>query len=390
VDVVCFGQQNWDFCWTGKQQLMTRLAARGHRVLYVDPDLDLENPALTDVVRSVAPIASGLAPRAIAPRLWVLTHRYSPILRWRLSVRRTDGVLRRCLRRLGLDRALCLTQWPHALAQTDVVPFAARVHYAIDEMTAFGGMSALEQRSIRARETELVRRSRRTLAISPRLVARLRAIQADTHLLPSGADVEHFAPARAAALAPLPALASLPRPLLGFVGQIDERLDADLVLAVLRRCGGSVVLAGHVKRGVDVSTLRACARVHFLGHLSYDKLPSLLRDIDVCLVPFRRNALTESSSPLKVYEYLAAGKPVVSVPLDGLLDCAPVVRLAERAEDFARAVADCLADPDDGRDRRLAVAAANSWEHRCDALEAHLAAVLVAARSGAAAAGAAP
>ena len=103
MDVVCFGQQNWDFCWTGKQQLMTRLAARGHRVLYVDPDLDLDTHALADVVRSVAPLVTGLAPREVAPRLWVFTHRYSPILRWRLSVRRFARVLRGCLGRLGLE-----------------------------------------------------------------------------------------------------------------------------------------------------------------------------------------------------------------------------------------------------------------------------------------------
>jgi len=384
VDVVCFGQQNWDFCWTGKQQLMTRLAARGHRVLYVDPDLDLDTHALADVVRSVAPLATGLAPREVAPRLWVFTHRYSPILRWRLSVRRFARVLRGCLGRLGLERAICLTQWPRALPLTELAPFAARVHYAIDEMTAYGGLPEAEQLRTRALETQLVRRSHRTLAVSPRLVARLREIQPDTWLLPSGADVEHFAPQRTAGLPPLPELARLPRPLLGFVGQIDERLDPELLLAVARRCGGSIVLAGRVKPGVDVSALAACEQVHFLGHQPFSALPGLLRDMGVCLVPFRRNALTESSSPLKVYDYLAAGKPVVSVPLDGLLECARVVRLAETPSAFAAAVADCLADPEADRDRRLAVAAANSWERRTDALEEHLGAALDTVRRRAA------
>jgi glycosyltransferase involved in cell wall biosynthesis len=384
MDVVCFGQQNWDFCWTGKQQLMTRLAARGHRVLYVDPDLDLDTHALADVVRSVAPIVTGLAPREIAPRLWVFTHRYSPILRWRLSVRRFASVLRGCLERLGLERAICLTQWPRALPLSDLAPFAARVHYAIDEMTAYGGLPEAERLRTRALETELVRRSHRTLAVSPRLVARLREIQPDTWLLPSGADTEHFAPQRTAASSPLPELARLPRPLFGFVGQIDERLDPELLLAVARHCEGSIVLVGRVKPGVDVSALAACERVHFLGYRPFPALPAVLRDLDVCMVPFRRNALTDSSSPLKVYDYLAAGKPVVSVPLEGLLECACVVRLAETPGDFASAVAACLADPDTDRDRRLAVAAANSWEHRTDALEEHLGSALDAARRSAA------
>ncbi|RIL01394.1 MAG: hypothetical protein DCC71_17805 [Proteobacteria bacterium] len=376
MDVVCFGQQNWDFCWTGKQHLMTRLAARGHRVLYVDPDLALAT-RLRDVHRSLAPLASGLGLREAAQRCWVFTLPYSPALRWRLSVRRYPRVLRRAIRRLGFAAPICLTLYPRALPYADVVPFAARVHYAIDEMTAYGGLPAAEQRRVRAAEEALVRRADVALAISPRLHERLRRLHPRTHLLPSGADARHFAPERIEKQPVVAALAALARPIAGFVGQIDERLDQDLVVALARR-GGSVVLVGRTKDGVDVSALDAEPNVHRLGYRPFAALPAVFGHFDVCIAPYRLGALTHASSPLKVYEYLASGRPVVVTPVEGLGECRDVVEVAEGADAFCAAVERCLA-ADARRAERLAVAARNGWDRRVDALERHLAEALAVA-----------
>jgi glycosyltransferase involved in cell wall biosynthesis len=373
VDVVCFGQQNWDFCWTGKQHLVTRLAQRGHRVLYVDPDLDPSTRA-RDVLRSLAPLASGLDLREVAPRAWVFTGHYSPALRWRLSVRRYPYELVACLRRLGLERAVCLTLHPSALPHTLHPPFAARVHYAIDEMTAYGGIPEADKPAIRAREEELVRRSHVALAISPRLQARLCTLQPRCYLLPSGADCAHFEPARAATLPPPPDLAALPRPVLGVVGQLDERVDQALVATLARRLPhASLALVGRVKQGVDFSALADCANVHWLGFQPFSVLPRWLQGMDVCLVPYRLDELTHACSPLKVYEYLAAGRPVVATALDGLLeDCRRVVDVAPTADAFVAAVERRLADPGAQRAERLACAAANDWDQRVEELERRL------------------
>lgn len=380
MEVVCFGQQNWDFCWTGKQQLATRLARRGHRVLYVDPDVDVSTRA-RDALRTLAPLASGLDLREVAPRTWVFTSHYSPLLRWRLSERRQPRELAACLRRLGLERALCLTLHPGALPHTRRPPFAARVHYAIDEMTGYGGIPEAAKPAIRARETELLRRSHLALAISPRLLERLRGVQPRSYLLPSGADCAHFDPA--AAGPPPAALAALPRPVLGVVGQLDERLDQALLAALARaRPEASLALVGRVKPGVDFSALAGCGNVHWLGFQPFAELPRWLQGMDVCLVPYRLDELTRSCSPLKLYDYLAAGRPVVSTPLDGLLDdCRRVVDVAATPDAFSAAVARRLADPDAQRAERLACAAANDWERRVDELERRLDEALAVARS---------
>src|SRR5919112_4512278 len=85
VQLICFGQQNWDYCWTGKQQLMSRLARRGHQVLYVDPDWSSDELSRWDAVRGLNLARSGLGLRRVNERLHIFTYHYTPLLRWRLN-----------------------------------------------------------------------------------------------------------------------------------------------------------------------------------------------------------------------------------------------------------------------------------------------------------------
>src|SRR5690606_23937573 len=117
--------------------------------------------------------------------------------------------------------------------------------------------------------------------------------------------------------APHPAIAPLPRPRVGFVGQIDERMDQALVVSLAprlatRQPAGSGVLAGRVKEGVDLSRLTAEPNVHLVGFVPYDALAGVYRELDVGLVPYVISPLTQACNPLKVYEYLAADLAVVA------------------------------------------------------------------------------
>ena len=90
-----------------------------------------------------------------------------------------------------------------------------------------------------------------------------------------------------------------------------------------------------------------------LGYQPSEALPGIARRVDLWLAPYRQNELTEACCPLKVYEYLATGKPVVCKPLDGLAGCGEVVDLALGPDEVAAAVERRLADPAAGRDERL-------------------------------------
>lgn len=370
MDIVCIGQDGWRSPWTEKQQHSVQLARRGHRVLYVDPDERDDRLPVPAGLRALAPSRTLYGVERPAPSLFVFSYVHAPLLRWRVNAWRRPRTTRAVAARLGFRRPVVLTLTPHVLPLVHALEPSAVFYYAVDEMSAFGAMSEEQRRRTRLREEALLRETRAAFAVSPRLVARFREIQPRTHLLENGVDPDHFSPERRPAPAPPPALARLPRPRLGLVGQIDDRVDTALLVALARaRRDASVVLVGRVKPGTDVSMLAAEPNIHLAGYHDYDALPGVLHALDVCLLPYRATPLTQACNPSKLLEYVAAGRPVVATPLEGLGASRAVIEVADGPAAFVAAVARALADPEVGRARRLALAAAHRWERRTEQLE---------------------
>ena len=162
-------------------------------------------------------------------------------------------------------------------------------------------------------------------------------------------------------------------PTVGFYGAIAEWFDADLVanLAELRP-GWKFELIGSTLTG-DVSRLEKLPNVALLGEKPYADLPRLVAAWDCFIIPFKRIPLTEATNPVKAYEMLATGKPVVAVNLPELRPMARdgLLAIADDAGGFAQAIDRALAEDDDRRrERRRAFAAENTWSDRCDAFDA--------------------
>jgi glycosyltransferase involved in cell wall biosynthesis len=181
--------------------------------------------------------------------------------------------------------------------------------------------------------------------------------------LVNACDPDHFTPDGPVA----DVLAGIPGPRLGYIGSIDERaFDGPLVASVARlRPDWSFVLVG----GATPAGLRALdglPNVHLLGPMEYARVPSFLRGVDVCLIPYRTDGRARYVHPKKLYEYLAVGKPVVSTPLPSLAASDAPHRSAETPEDFASAIDAALAEAGSPElaARRRAVASANTWDAR--------------------------
>jgi glycosyltransferase involved in cell wall biosynthesis len=170
-------------------------------------------------------------------------------------------------------------------------------------------------------------------------------------------------------------MAALPRPRIVFTGAIvAKKLDVPLLAALARaRPGWSFALVGPIGMGdpgTDVSALEGEPNIHLLGARTYTQLPDVLRAADAGLIPYARNELTESIFPMKVYEYLAAGLPVVATPLPSLREVAEVATASD-AEGLARLLEEAIAA--DGlarRAERSRAAAAHSWERRLEEIAA--------------------
>jgi glycosyltransferase involved in cell wall biosynthesis len=203
----------------------------------------------------------------------------------------------------------------------------------------------------------------------------------DVACVPNVADTGRFATAPAQTPAEL---AALPKPIVGYVGNVASyKTDIELLAAVGRtRPEWSFALVGPIGSGdpgTRLGELRSLGNVHLLGPKPYKDIPSYIHGFDVCLIPFQRSRVTDSSLPLKTFEYLAAGKPVVATPLPALraepLD--EVLDYAETAEQFVQAIESCLAEDEDERPAaRRETAALYSWDRRFPEIEALVCEVL--------------
>jgi len=371
-DIVCVGFADWDTeLWTNQHHLMSRLA-RENRVLFVE-SLGLRQPQLAgrDLTRIARRLRRGLAPPRAVDGLYVLSPLVVPLHRNRLvralNRRLLPLLVARAARRIGLRAPILWAYVPQAEVLIDALEPSLVVYHCVDDIAAH---DRIDTASFRAAEERFAARADLVLASAPTLATRLRALSDNVLDAPNVADTELFA--RALEPGPLdPAMAALPSPRIVFTGAIvAAKLDIPLLLALARaRPAWSFALVGPVGPGdphTDVSALAAEPNVHMLGLRSYEQLPGVLAAADAGLIPYARNPLTESIFPMKVYEYLAAGLPVVATPLPALAEVTGV-RTAPDADGIARLLDDMLAEDDPARRaERSRAAAAHSWERRLD------------------------
>jgi len=239
----------------------------------------------------------------------------------------------------------------------------ASVFYYQDRYDQF---SHVDSERLRRQIDELARGCDLVIASAEPLAKDLRRSGAKALVVSHGVDVERFG-----GFPPPPRdLIGLEHPMVGYVGLLDDYLDSEAIIDVANRLDrGTVVLVG--ASNIDVRPLEH-PRLELLGHRPYDEIPGYLAAFDTCLVPFRVNELTRGVNPIKLREYLAAGRPVVSSPLPEVLPYADVVELASCSEEFFPAVQRTLApgyDTPVRREARRERVADESWDSRAGTIE---------------------
>ncbi len=205
---------------------------------------------------------------------------------------------------------------------------------------------------------------------------------AAVRLLPNGVNCEWYGKS----LCEPTDMAAIPRPRIGYVGTISEKLDLSWLERLANNGSWHIVLAGPVRLFEASAKARwqkliSRANVHYLGSKKSEVVPDYMRSLDVGLMNYVRGIHMEVASPLKLYEYCAAGLPIVASRLDSLVCCADAkrfVRFADSAGESIEVVAECLARPlnEAERQQRRDFAEANSWRVRAktvfDLITTHL------------------
>lgn len=349
-DVVCLSTCDWDTRFQRPQQLMLRFAEAGHRVFYVSQQFREDGPPLSVTMKRENVFEVTLRGPSLDVYAIPLRRRARETLFAGLDALRQEAFL-------GATALFVHLPFWGPLAHTARERFGWPVLY--DCMDLHSGFSTVRRAMVR-QEEELLSGADVVIATSAALEQHALRKRADVLLLRNGCDFEHFAST---------ARAKNVRPVIGYYGAIADWFDASLVAELAtRRPDWDFVLVGSTYNG-DVSRLAHLSNVSLPGEEAYEALPEWLSRFDVAIIPFKRTPLTEATNPVKIYEMLAAGKPVVSVPIPEVAALVPLVRIASSAAEFEREIASALSFDADAAEARRAFAREQTWQHRFEILE---------------------
>ena len=361
--IVAHCHLSWDGVWQRPQQFLSRLAIK-HPVLFVETHI-IEDKRRPFYEFQPACGAVGVTQLKI----------FFPREVWHDGAfvdRERKRLVKEALLEPSLKRFRRPVQWfydPMAVAFAGALNERLIVYDCMDQLSQFRGAPA-----------ELVKREQQLLRVSDVVFCGGKKLHVDKskshsncHFYGCGVDTKHFAKARLRGTTIPSDAAGLPRPIFGYYGVIDERLDYNLLLELAKSTSGSVVLLGPSAK-ISNSELPIHSNLHWLGRREYQDLPAYAKAFDVCLMPFALNAATEYINPTKALEYLSAGRPVVSTAVADVVSLfAKVVNIAATVETFIAACHHQASRPNARlKAAGLELAKANTWERIVGELEAHV------------------
>jgi glycosyltransferase involved in cell wall biosynthesis len=240
------------------------------------------------------------------------------------------------------------------------------IYHCIDEHAANPNVPAQQ---VKAWEKQLLQTADAVFASSSTLFQDKRAFNANTYYMPNVAEVDLFALTGEGLLPTPDELKGVSHPIAGFVGNISAyKMDLGLLSTVAQsKPDWAFVLIGPIGRGdpsTDVSKLRALKNVYLLGERPYAEIPRYVKAFDVCLIPFNRNDSTRGTLPMKFFEYLAAGKPVIAIDLATLGEFGDYFYPVKNADEFACALQSALTEDPTRPAARRTLARKYSWDAR--------------------------
>lgn len=386
-DIVCNSFVVWDEHWGTPQQLMSRLAP-ANRILYVEQPVSVLS-FLTGI-RSRSAVGRQIArwrrgPREVATNIWAAAP--PPVLPMRAN-RLVNAInalfIRRWLRRqakqLGMSDVIYWNVQPSMPHIGRALKPALSLFHCVDDFSALPHWWH-QPGSLLAREAESCREADVVVCTARKLVETRRKHNPNIHFVPNAGNVELFLRSTDGATEIPADIAELPHPVVGIFGVIDFRTDVDAVAHIARqRPDWSIALVGLVKGDVDLGVLRALPNVHIFGKKPTEQLPGYLNAMDCCLIAYAMIDYNQHVFPLKLYDYMAAGKPIVSSDMEELRPLeGQQLAIAHSVGEWVPAIEAALAaDSPERAATRQRIARSESWAHRVEEISAIIAPMLSA------------
>lgn len=353
-DVLFFAIIDWDFRYQRPQHLASGLAAKGHRVFYISVQLGQEPTNTYRLIES----------NVIEVKLPYKTQTaiYTEDIASNLDILMES--IKKLYQEQSIKEAIAFVEFPmwHPLVSYVSDNFNAKVVF--DALDEFAGFSNLNQK-LKDYQDQLIHRSDVIIATAKKIYKMVKTETNKVNMLPNATEFQHFN-----VLPENDTLEAIPKPIIGYYGAIAEWFDSEVIEFVAKsRPNWNIVLIGHTF-GSDIENLKNLKNVHFLGEKPYKELPKFLYWFDVCLIPFKLVDLILSTNPVKFFEYISSGKPVVASDLPELHPYSELVYLSHNKEEFLNNIEKALVENDEKIiQKRIETARNNDWEHRVTNLE---------------------
>ena len=354
INIICFSDILWDSLWQRHQHILTRLP-RSWKILFIEP---------TSILMLLK------EPSRIIPRIYnnitIISLPVIPLIDRIGMTRRINDYLIYMwifinLKLLQMDSTVLLYYEPRFSSLIGSFNEKMVIYDCVDDRLAFSSVP----RWIGAYIDFLVKRSDIIFVTSHNLFKLIRNKKSeDVYLIGNGVDVYHFR--KALDDIPIPKdMEGLKRPILGYIGMIDDWMNFNLIKKISETYPhSSIILLGPVNSSVQkrIQELKYFTNIHLIGKRPYEVLPSYLKAFDVALIPFTINELTKSVNPLKLYEYLASGKKIISTDLPEVRRYEDIIYIARDEEEFISFIYKALHDTCQNSIKNgLIIAEENSW-----------------------------
>jgi beta-glucosidase/6-phospho-beta-glucosidase/beta-galactosidase/glycosyltransferase involved in cell wall biosynthesis len=360
--IVVLSHLRWGFVWQRPQQFLSRFA-RKHRILFVEePFFDRPEGAEPEVTyHNVMPNITVVCPHM--PGSWNRNPKLPQKLR-----EFTQEAIDHVNDEGEFDRPLLWYYSPMDSAWSlGHIQNRGIVYDSMDELSQFSGAP----RALVDNENRLMEYADVVFAGGYELSLKKKKRHDNVHFFGCGVEVEHFGLARDPSTSVPPDIDFMGRPILGWFGVVDERVNYAMVGEMARmRPDWSFAMIGPVVK-VDPNLLPHFPNLFWMGQRDYSVLPNYCRAFDICMMPFAINAATEFINPTKALEYLATGRPVISTPVkDVVRQYGDLVDIVKTAEEFVDAADRVLRNPPVDRiERGVEKARQCGWENTVNTMQ---------------------
>jgi glycosyltransferase involved in cell wall biosynthesis len=373
-DIVIISISNWEGPKRIRQFLSEELARQGNRVLFVESQYSLskflKKPSFSRAFRFLQ------GPRRLAENLYLLaTFPFIPGGEFSSTISRTNWniertFLRNAMKRLGFRNPILWMFAYNANPLIGKLGESLSIYFCNDAFSLLVDSKALQQR-VAALEQELLKKVDIVFTVSDKLSQEKSQFHSSVHTIHHGVDIKLFQQSIDMASATRPADIPAKSPIIGYSGVIRYMLDLEMIgFLADKQPNWNFVLVGPVTESradfySQIEALKRRPNVHFLGSKRAEDLPPCINAFDVCLLPYVLGEVsTYYAAPLKFYEYLAAGKPVVSTVGPRQYDRDVVLNCSTKEEVLA-AIQEALSkDSPELATKRKTIAGENSWERR--------------------------